>query len=48
MISEIHYEIRLKLNLSKYILEQKTATHYSVLAWRVLWMEESGGLHGVA
>ena len=46
MISEIHYEIRLKLTLSKYIYisEQETATHCSVLAWRVLWTEESGGL----
>ena len=24
-------------------LEQEMATHSSVLAWRVLWMEEPGG-----
>ena len=24
------------------------ATHSSTLAWRILWTEEPGGLHGVA
>ena len=24
--------------------EKETATHSSVLAWRILWTEESGGL----
>ena len=31
-------------------LEKETATHYSTLAWRIPWREESGRLlvHGVA
>ena len=33
---------------SKYPLEKEMATHSSVLAWRIPWTEEPGGLHGVA
>ena len=29
-------------------LEEGTATHSSILAWRIPWTEEPGGLHGVA
>ena len=29
-------------------LEKEMATHSSVLAWKVPWTEEPGGLHGVA
>ena len=30
-------------------LEEEMATHYSILAWRIPWTEEPGGLvHGVA
>ena len=25
-------------------LEKEVTTHSSILAWRILWMEESGGL----
>ena len=25
-------------------LEEEMATHYSILAWRILWTEEPGGL----
>ena len=25
-------------------LEEETATHSSILAWRILWTEEPGGL----
>ena len=27
-----------------YILEKEMATHSSILAWRILWIEEPGGL----
>ena len=27
-------------------LEKGTATHSSILAWRIPWAEEAGGLHG--
>ena len=26
------------------LLEEGTTTHSSILAWRILWMEEPGGL----
>ena len=25
-------------------LEKEMATHFNILAWRILWTEESGGL----
>ena len=28
-------------------LEKEMATHSSILAWKIPWMEEPGGLHGV-
>ena len=28
-------------------LEKETATHSSILAWRVLWTEERGGLQSM-
>ena len=30
-----------------YVLEKEMATHSSVLAWRILWTEEPGGLQSV-
>ena len=27
------------------LLEKKMATHSSILAWKITWMEEPGGLH---
>ena len=30
-----------------YVLEKEMATHSSVLAWRILWTEEPGGLLSV-
>ena len=29
-------------------LEEGMATHSSILAWRIPWTEETGGLHGVS
>ena len=29
-------------------LEKGMANHSSILAWRIPWTEESGGLHGIA
>ena len=29
-------------------MEKAMATHSSILAWRVPWTEEPGGVHGVA
>ena len=33
-----------KIKLTDAMLEKKMANHSSVLAWRIPWMEESGGL----
>ena len=29
-------------------LEEETATHASILPWRILWTEEPGGLQSMA
>ena len=29
-------------------LEKEKATHSSILAWKIPWMEESGGLQSIA
>ena len=31
----------------EYPLEESTATHSSILAWRILWTEEHGGLQSM-
>ena len=31
----------------EYLLEKGMATHSSILAWRILWTEESGGLQSM-
>ena len=28
-------------------LEKEMATHFSILAWRIPWTEETGGLHSM-
>ena len=28
-------------------LEEEMATHFSILAWRISWTEEPGGLHSM-
>ena len=33
-----------KYSLLKYILEKKMAPHSTILAWRIPWTEEPGGL----
>ena len=29
------------------MLEKETATHFSILAWKIPWAEESGGLQSM-
>ena len=29
-------------------LEKEIATHFCILAWKIPWTEEAGGVHGVA
>ena len=28
-------------------LEEEMTTHFSILAWKIPWIEESGGLHSM-
>ena len=39
-----NYSKGLSITLSLRSLENKMATHSSILAWRIPWMEEPGGL----
>ena len=33
------------MHMYVYSLEKEMATHSSILAWKITWMEEPGGLH---
>ena len=37
----------LDINIPKHVVEKEMATHSSILAWRILWMEEPGGYFSV-
>ena len=43
LVQEI-YETRVQSLSREDPLEEEMATHSNILAWRILWMEESGGL----
>ena len=38
---------KLKLQISFYPVEKEMATHSSIPAWRIPWMEEPGGLQSI-
>ena len=38
------YENQFSNNKMKALLEKEMAAHSSILAWEILWAEESGGL----
>ena len=40
----IMWEARVQSLGGKDLLEKKMATHYSILAWKIPWMEEPGRL----
>ena len=40
----VHGVARSRTRLSDFTLEEEMATHSSVLAWRIPWTEEHGGL----
>ena len=44
MLSPDLIQIPLVTFVLKCVLEKEMAAHSSVLAWRILWMEELGGL----
>ena len=33
------------MHMYLYSLEKEMTTHSSILAWKITWMEEPGGLH---
>ena len=37
-------ETQIRFPGQKDTLEREMATHFSILAWKILWTEESGGL----
>ena len=41
------YENQFSNNKMKAFLEKEMATHSSILAWEILWAEESGGLQSM-
>ena len=48
--SDIHFsqtDIQVYCNSSQNILEEEMATHSSILAWKIPWTEESGGLQSM-
>ena len=40
-------ETRVQSLGQEYPLEEEMATHFSILAWRILWREEPGGLQSM-
>ena len=42
-----HEELDVTKRLYFHALEKEMATHSSILAWRILWMEEPGGLQSM-
>ena len=44
---DVILEIAISLSVIGDILEKGMATHFSILAWRIPWTEESGGLQSM-
>ena len=43
-LTDIEYKF---MAIKKHSLEEGMATHSSILAWRVMWVEEPGGLQSI-
>ena len=43
-VARVGHKLATKLLLLKFTLEKEMAAHSSVLAWRIPWTEEPGGL----
>ena len=43
-VTRVGHDLATKLLLLKFALEKKMATLSSILAWRIPWTEEPGGL----
>ena len=46
-VARVGHSLATKLLLLKFTLEKETATHSSILAWRIPWAEEPGGLQSM-
>ena len=46
-VARIRHNLATKLLLLKFTLEKEMATHSSILAWRIPWTEEPGGLQSM-
>ena len=43
-VTRVRHNLATELLLLKFALEKEMATHSSVLAWRIPWTEEPGGV----
>ena len=43
----VHTKMQIEDGCSSFILGKEMAVHSKILAWRIPWTEEPGGLHGV-
>ena len=46
-VSRVRHNLATKLPLLKFTLEKEMATHSSILAWRIPWSEDPGGLQSM-
>ena len=46
-VARVRDNLVTKLLLLKFALEKEMATHSSVLAWRIPWMDDPGGLQSM-
>ena len=46
-VARVGHKLATKLLLLKFTLEKEMATHPSILAWRIPWAEEPGGLQSM-
>ena len=46
-VVRVGHDLATKLLLLKFTLEKEMATHSSILAWRIPWTEEPGGLQSI-
>ena len=46
-VTRVRHDLVTKLPLLKFTSEKEMATHSSILAWRIPWMEEPDGLQSM-
>ena len=46
-VARVRHNLATKLLLLKFTLEKEMATHSNILAWRIPWTQEPGGLQSM-